>query len=120
MATRNADDRTIADVLERGVGPVLQTTPLARAIIAAMEDENDDIFVDDAGAYYRIFSPGVCRVSRDGIEAHVGRSIRFPGDLEVIMSSFAGKIAMNEDGAVWWLAHEPQPVIPSANTRHEG
>jgi hypothetical protein len=36
--------------------------------------------------------------------------------LEVIMSSFAGKVAMNEDGAVWWLAHEPKPQIPGSVT----
>jgi toluene monooxygenase system protein D len=108
--------RSVADVLEQGVGPVLQATPLARAIIAAMEEENDDVFVDDAGAYLRVFSAGVCQVSREAVEANVGRPVRFPGDLEVIMSSFAGKVAMNEDGAVWWLAHEPKPQIPGSVT----
>jgi len=39
--------------------------------------------------------------------------VRFPGDLEVIMSSFAGLLDMNEAGAVWWLASEPRPDPPS-------
>ncbi|HEV7863401.1 MAG TPA: MmoB/DmpM family protein [Acidimicrobiia bacterium] len=97
---------------EDGVGPVLQPTPLARAVVATMEDENDGLVVHDEGAYLRVLGPRVCRVSRSGVEARTGVPVRFPGDLEVIMSSFAGLMAMNEDGAVWWLASEPRPEGP--------
>jgi toluene monooxygenase system protein D len=101
-----------ADVLERGVGPCLQPTAIGRAIIAAIEEQNEGTVLDDEGAYIRVFSPGVCRVTREAVEENLGRAVNFPGDLEVIMSSFAGKLAMNEFGATWWLAHEPQPELP--------
>jgi toluene monooxygenase system protein D len=92
-----------------GVGPVLQATPLARAVIAAIEDENEQVVVRDEGAYLRVFAPRICRLSRDGVEAAAGYAMNFPGDLEVIMSSFAGLVRMTEQGAVWWLAGEPVP-----------
>jgi toluene monooxygenase system protein D len=104
---------TAARQASDGVGPVLQPTPLARAVVAAMEEENDGVVVHDEGAYLRVLGPRVCRVSRSGVEARTGVPVRFPGDLEVIMSSFAGLVAMNEDGAVWWLASEPRPDPPS-------
>ena len=97
---------------DKGVGPVLQSTHFARAVIAAMEEENDDVTVHDEGAYLRVVQPGVCRVSRAGVEQQTGARVTFPGDLEVIMPSFTGLVAMNEDGAVWWLASEPRPELP--------
>ncbi len=103
---------TVADVLERGVGPVLQTTALGRAIVAAIEEENDDVFVDDAGAYFRVFVPDICRLSTEAVEEQLGRAVHFPGDLEVILSSFAGVIKMGDTGAVWWLAHIEEPPLP--------
>ena len=51
---------------ELGVGPVLQATPFARVVIAAIEDENDDVLVQDEGAYLRVLVPRVCRLSRAG------------------------------------------------------
>ena len=37
----------------RGVGPVLQATPFAEAIVAAIQDENDGVDVRYEGAYLR-------------------------------------------------------------------
>jgi toluene monooxygenase system protein D len=93
----------------RGVGPVLQATPFGRLIAAAIEDDNDDVLVRDEGAYLRVLAPGVCRLSRAAVEATTGSTVQFPGDLEVTMSSFAGKMRLTEDEAVWWLASEPIP-----------
>jgi toluene monooxygenase system protein D len=92
-----------------GVGPVLQATPLGRMAVAAIEAENDDVTVRDEGAYLRVLVPRVCRLSRAGIEATTGSTVSFPGDLEVVMSSFAGRMRLSEEGAVWWLATEPEP-----------
>ena len=39
------------DLDRRGVGPVLQATPFAEAIVAAIQDENDDVEVRHEGAY---------------------------------------------------------------------
>lgn len=90
-----------------GVGPVLHTTPFARTIVAAIRDENEQVAVQDEGAYLRVLVPRICRLSRAGLEAMTGATVRFPGELEVVMSSFAGVIRMTEDDVVWRLAGEP-------------
>ncbi len=101
------------DALGVGVGPVLQATPFADAVIAAIEEENDHVVVRDEGAYLRVLCPRICRLTRAAVEAHTGYRVRFPGDLEVIMSSFAGKLDMSEDAAVWWIATDRSPNQPS-------
>lgn len=102
------------DALRVGVGPVLQATPFADAVVAAIEEENDQVVVRDEGAYLRVLCPGICRLTRAAVEAETGYPVRFPGDLEVIMSSFAGKVDMTEDAAVWWLATDRSPDQPSS------
>jgi toluene monooxygenase system protein D len=96
-----------------GVGPVLQAAPFARAIVAAIEAENDEVVVRDEGAYLRVLVPRVCRLSRAAVEEATGSTVQFPGDLEVLMSSFAGLMCLTEHGAVWWLAEEPAPEPPA-------
>ncbi|HEY6575759.1 MAG TPA: MmoB/DmpM family protein [Mycobacterium sp.] len=89
------------------VGPVLQATPFARTVIAAIRDENEQVVVEDEGAYLRVLAPRICRLSRAGLEAATGVTIRFPGELEVVMSSFTGVMQLTEDDVVWRLAGEP-------------
>src|ERR1700749_1292715 len=90
-----------------GVGPVLHATPFARSVVSVIEEENRHVLVQDEGAYLRVLSPRVCRLSRAGLEAATGSAIRFPGDLEVVMSSFSGVMQLTEDGAVWRLSRDP-------------
>jgi toluene monooxygenase system protein D len=90
-----------------GVGPVLHATPFARSVVAVIEEENLDVLVRDEGAYLRVLVPRVCRLSRAGLEAATGLAIRFPGDLELVMSSFTGVLRLTEDDAVWRLAGTP-------------
>jgi toluene monooxygenase system protein D len=99
--------------LDGAVGPVLQVTPLGWAVVAAIEADNHDVEVRDEGAYLRVLAQRVCRVSRVEVEAQFGQPVQFPGDLEVIMSSFCGLLAMSETGAVWWRSSEPRPELPS-------
>jgi toluene monooxygenase system protein D len=87
-----------------GVGPVLHVTPFAWSVVAVIEEENIDVLVRDEGAYLRVLVPRVCRLSRAGLEAETGLAIRFPGDLELVMSSFTGVPRLTEDDAVWRLA----------------
>jgi toluene monooxygenase system protein D len=89
--------------VQRGVGPVLQAGSLADAIVAAIEEENDNVLVEDQGAYLRVLVPEVCTVSRAGIESYLGRSIRFPGKIEEVIASFTGRVSFDEDGARWEL-----------------
>ena len=90
-----------------GVGPVLHATPFARTVVAVIEEENVDVLVLDEGAYVRVLVPWVCRLSRAGLAAATGLAIRFPGDLELVMSSFTGVLRLTEDDAVWRLAGTP-------------
>src|ERR1700735_63439 len=92
-----------------GVGPVLHVTPFARSVVSVIEEENTHVLVVDEGEYLRVLSPRVCRLLRTGVGAETGPAIRFPGDLEVVMSSFAGVLQLTEDDAVWRLAGEPLP-----------
>ena len=109
----NAAERT-----RLGVGPVLHATPFAAVVVAAIEAENDDVVVQDEGAYLRVQAPRVCRLSRSGLAAAAGHEVHLPGDLEVIMSSFTGRVMISEFGAVWWLATEPFPDPPEPDAKH--
>jgi toluene monooxygenase system protein D len=83
------------------VGPVLQSGVVANAIIAAIKDLNQDVVVLDRGAYVRVLVPKCCVVTRSAIEKHLGRSFRFPGELETVMSAFKGSLQLNQDDAAW-------------------
>jgi hypothetical protein len=85
------------------VGPVLQSGPVADAIIAAIMDLNQDVMVMDRGAYIRVLVPQCCVVTRSAIEAHLGRSFRFPGELEAVMPAFKGLLQLNQDDVAWRL-----------------
>jgi toluene monooxygenase system protein D len=86
------------------VGPVLQSGAVATAIIAAIKDLNQDVMVVDRGAYVRVLVPRCCVVTRSAIEKHLGRSIRFPGELETVMSAFKGSLELNQNDAAWRFA----------------
>jgi hypothetical protein len=86
------------------VGPVLQSGPVAHAIVAAIKDLNQDVMVIDRGAYVRVLVPRCCVVTRSAIEKHLGRSFRFPGELEIVMSGFKGSLQLNQDDAAWLFA----------------
>src|SRR5579859_7988526 len=102
-----------------GVGPVLHAAPFARTVVSVIEEENTDVRVHDEGAYLRVLVPLECRLSRAGLEAATGGVVRFPGELEVVMSSFTGVMRLTEDGAVWRLARQPpaETATPLAGDR---
>ena len=92
------------------VGPVLQSGAVATAIIAAIKDLNQDVMVVDRGAYVRVLVPRCCVVTRSAIEKHLGRSFRFPGELETVMSAFKGSLELNQNDAAWRFA-QPQTSL---------
>jgi toluene monooxygenase system protein D len=89
------------------VGPVLQAGTLSNAIVAAIRDLNPEVIVVDRGAYLRVLAPHTCVVTRIGVEKHLGRPVRFPGELETVMSAFKGAIRLTQDEAVWQLKAAP-------------
>jgi nitrite reductase/ring-hydroxylating ferredoxin subunit len=116
IAIPSESPRTV-DEPDRRVGPVLHATPFAHVVAAVIEDENDDVIVRDEGAYLRVLAPGICRLPSAALEAATGPAIRFPGDLEVVMSSFTGVLTLTDDGAVWTLAAHPTVADPPAGDR---
>jgi toluene monooxygenase system protein D len=89
------------------VGPVLQSGAVSDAIVAAIKDLNQDVLVVDRGAYLRVLVPHRCLVTRTAIERRLGRSFRFPGELEVVMSGFKGAILLTESDATWQFKEPP-------------
>ena len=84
-----------------GVGPVLAKGRRADAVVAAIRELNENTEVVDRGAYLRISVAHSCTVTRQAIERHTGEPFLFPSDLEMIMPSFKGHLALTEDVAVW-------------------
>jgi toluene monooxygenase system protein D len=83
------------------VGPVLEAGLLADAVIAAIQESNQGVTILRRGSYNRVLVPARCAVSRADVENHLGRSLRFPADLEKIMPSFKGDFSVTEDRAEW-------------------
>lgn len=88
------------------VGPVLTKGRRADAVVAAIRELNENTEVIDRGAYLRVSVPISCTVTRQAIERHTGEPFSFPSDLEMIMPSFRGRLAMSEDVVVWNVGGE--------------
>ena len=87
------------------VGPVLTKGRRADAVVAAIRELNAETEVVDRGAYLRVYVPFCCTVTRQAIEKHAGEAFLFPTDLEMIMPSFKGRLALTEEVAVWDFGH---------------
>jgi MmoB/DmpM family protein len=83
------------------VGPVLLPSEVGLAILAAIQASNLDVRIQDRGAYLRVLSRSRCVVTRQAIEAVLGRPIRLPSDLELCMPSFKGRLRVDAELAVW-------------------
>lgn len=89
------------------VGPVLEDSAAARAVVAAIQGLNPGTIVEDQGAYLRVLTPRRCVVTRRAIEASLGRPFRLPADLEPLMPAFKGLLEMTEEEAVWSFRESP-------------
>jgi toluene monooxygenase system protein D len=83
------------------VGPVLEASDTARAVVAAIRQLNGDAVVEDQGSYLRVLVPQRCVVTRRAIESALGRPFRLPADLEILMPAFKGTLQLSEEEAVW-------------------
>ncbi len=77
----------------RTVGPVIQSGEVARAVEAAVAEDNAGraINVVDRGSYIRIQVEGECVITRATVERELGRPFKLH-ELEANMPSFAGRI----------------------------
>lgn len=83
------------------VGPVLEAGETAAAVIAAIRAHNRDVVVRDHGAYLRVSVRRRCLLDRRAVEQALGRPFRLPGDLELVMPAFSGKLRIERDHALW-------------------
>ena len=83
------------------VGPVLENSDTARAIVQALRETEPQLKVEDHGAYLRVLAPGRCAMQRSVVERVLGREFRLPGDLEAVMPSFQGAFKVDSQQAVW-------------------
>jgi MmoB/DmpM family len=87
--------------LAEAVGPVLLPSDLGLAVLSAIRASNLDVQVQDRGAYLRVLALQRCVVTRQGIEAALGRPVHLPADLELCMPSFKGRLNVDAEHAVW-------------------
>lgn len=87
------------------VGPILRQGELARAVAeaAVIDNPSKQITVDDKVAYVRVQAEDEMVIRRETIEEMLGRSFAMR-DLEVDLSSFAGRIETHADYVRFWFA----------------
>lgn len=84
--------------LNNRVGPVMRAGELADAVIEAAHEDNPgkEIRVDDKRAYVRIETDNEMILRRETLERALGRPFKMP-DLEIGLSSFAGRVETQPD-----------------------
>jgi hypothetical protein len=83
------------------VGPVLIDGETGRAVAAAILRVNDQAVVTQRGGYVRVSAPSPCTVTRAGVEDELGRAFCLRGDLEAAMTSFQGRLQLEDEVARW-------------------
>ncbi|QIW24631.1 toluene monooxygenase [Sulfolobus sp. S-194] len=87
------------------VGPVLMKDEFSYGIIEAIAIDNPKTFVGviDRGSYMRVVGDKELILTKKTLEDVVEREIRFPGEVEVRMSAYAGKIIVRGEYIKWYL-----------------
>ncbi|ARM74701.1 MmoB/DmpM family protein [Acidianus manzaensis] len=87
------------------VGPVLTKDEFAYAVIEAIVKDNPKTFkgIIDRGSYLRVLGDRELILRKPTLEEILGEEVRFPGEIEVRMSSFAGRIEVRGDHIRWYL-----------------
>ncbi|MEM1597781.1 MAG: MmoB/DmpM family protein [Pyrobaculum sp.] len=87
------------------VGPVFMKRELAIYATLAIAEDNPDTFVGvlDRGLYIRVVGNKRLTLRRRTLEDLAGRAVRFPGEVEEMMSAFAGKIRVTGEEILWYL-----------------
>jgi toluene monooxygenase system protein D len=87
------------------VGPIMRQGELARAVAEAAQIDNPgkEIVVDDKIAYVRIQTDDEMIIRRETIEEMLGRPFAMR-ELEIDLSSFAGRIETEPDYVRFWFA----------------
>ncbi len=86
------------------VGPVLMTGEIADAAVEALEEDNPGktFEVQDHEAYMRVQTDNECIIRRETMENILARPFVMQ-ELEVVLSTFAGRIDLTSDYVRFWL-----------------
>ncbi len=89
---------------QRWVGPVIQAGEFADAVIEALkvDNPNKEIKIFHRGSYVRILGEKHLELRKESLEEALGRAVRFPGEVEVNLSAFAGRIRTASDKIEWY------------------
>lgn len=101
------DDREkVHELLGRNwVGPVLQSGEFADSVVEALGGDNPgaDIRVFPTGSWVRVLAASPLILRRASLREALGRDVRFPGEVEVNLSAFAGQIRTSSDEIEWYF-----------------
>jgi toluene monooxygenase system protein D len=101
--------------MKHPVGPVLRHGDEVDKIIAAIEDDNPDseIEVIDRGSYIRVQAEDRLVLTEETLQGYLGSDYRIRS-LEVVMSSFAGKVTTESDTIIWERAGATRAKLEGA------
>jgi len=87
------------------VGPVLTKDEFSYGVIEAIAVDNPNTFIGviDRGSYIRVVGDRELILKKATLEDIIGREVRFPGEVEIRMSAFAGKIIVGGEYIKWYL-----------------
>jgi toluene monooxygenase system protein D len=87
------------------VGPVLTKDEFSYGVIEAIAVDNPNTFIGviDRGSYIRVVGDRELILKKATLEEIIGREVRFPGEVEIRMSAFAGKIIVRGEYIKWYL-----------------
>ncbi len=87
------------------VGPVLMKDDFSYLIIEAIAIDNPNNFkgVMDRGSYIRVVGDKELVLNKSTLEKLAGSEVRFPGEVEIRLSAFAGRIITTGNYIKWYL-----------------
>lgn len=83
------------------VGPVLVADEIGRVVAEVIAADNPGTRVVDRGAYLRVEAPGRCTLDATAVADALGRAFVLPRDLELVMTSFSGRLRFAAEQASW-------------------
>lgn len=83
------------------VGPVLNSGPWLNGMIAAFKESNLDLRIINRGSYCRILAPTRLLLTREAFLKNLQGETNWPDFLNLIMSSFTGKLSIESEKIEW-------------------
>jgi toluene monooxygenase system protein D len=99
--------------MENPVGPILRMGEDVELVIDAIREDNPNSYIEviDRGAYVRVQADNYLKVTEATLQRHLGPSFKI-GELEQMLTAFAGRIQTASDQIEWHLTARPR--VPSS------